>query len=352
MQITELAGSCGEWLHGYDGPHSNIVISSRVRLARNLAGRHFMVRLSPEQRAELAGEICDALGVCKTGGGLEYFDIESISTLERSILLERHLVSRELIEGSGRRGVGLNRAESLSLMVNEEDHLRLQSLRGGFRLEEAYSLIDELDNELAGILEYAYSPELGYLTSCPTNVGTGMRVSVMMHLPALVMTRNIERAFRAVHDLRLAVRGFYGEGTEALGELYQISNQITLGRSEREILDDLKAVIEELAAYEQRSRLKLLAADRSRLEDRVFRAVALLKSARVMSSEEAMQHLSSLRLGITTGIIPAFAPEELNRVFLFSQPAHLQNMNSELTSPKNRDIARAEFIRQSFANFA
>lgn len=350
MQIRELATSCGEWLHS-DGSEANrVVISSRIRLARNLAGRNFMVRLDEDAQARLAEEVQDALVSCRSGGGLQYFDIEGLEPLERSLLLERHLVSRELLDGKGRRGVALNRAESLSLMVNEEDHLRLQSLRGGLHLEEAYTELDRLDDEIAGVLEYAWTPDLGYLTACPTNVGTGMRVSVMMHLPALVMTRNIERAFRAVHDLRLAVRGFYGEGTEAVGELYQISNQITLGRSEREILDDLKAVIEELVTYEERSRVKLMSCERLRLEDRVYRALAILQNARTISSEEAMQHISSVRLGVAVGLLPGLAADKLNQIFLFSQPAHLQQRSSEELSPKERDARRAGFIRENLSN--
>lgn len=351
MEIRELASGCGEWLRPDDGAMGEVVISSRVRLARNLSGRNFMVKLPESERAELTQVIQDALGSCRTGGGLQYFDLDTLPDLERGLLLERHLISRELVEGKGKRGVALNRAESLSLMVNEEDHLRLQALRGGFRLEEAFAEIDQLDDELAGIIEYAYNKDLGYLTACPTNVGTGMRVSVMMHLPALVMSKNIERAFRAIHDLRLAVRGFYGEGTEALGELYQISNQITLGRSERELIDDLRAVIEELAEYEKRSRQKLLISDRLRVEDRVFRAFSVLKNARIISSEEAMQHISSIRLGISTGLLPAIPTETINRVFLFSQPAHLQQMSDAKLSPKDRDSNRAEFIRKNLENF-
>jgi len=347
VEIRELATGCGEWLRPDEGEMEGVVITSRVRLARNLAGRNFMVRLPEEGKAELAQAVQDALASCQTGGGLQYFDLDLLPELERSLLLERHLISRELMEGKGKRGVALNRAESLSLMVNEEDHLRLQALRGGFRLDEAFAEINQLDDELAGMLEYAFSNDLGYLTACPTNVGTGMRVSVMLHLPALVMTKNIERAFRAVHDLRLAVRGFYGEGTEALGELYQISNQITLGRSEREIIDDLRAVIEELAGYEKRSRQKLLATDRLRVEDRVYRAFSILKNARVITSEEAMQHISSIRLGMALGLLPPIPAEIINRVFLFSQPAHLQQMRGDKLTPKDRDSCRAECIRQN-----
>lgn len=349
MQIRDLADGCGEWLRPEEGPLGGVVITSRVRLARNLSGRNFMVRLNEEARAELAQTVQDALSSCRTGGGLEYFDLDTLPDLERGLLLERHLISRELMEGKGKRGVALNRAESLSLMVNEEDHLRLQALRGGFHLEEAFDEINRLDDELSGMLEYAFSADLGYLTACPTNVGTGMRVSVMLHLPALVMTKNVERAFRAIHDLRLAVRGFYGEGTEALGELYQISNQITLGRSEREIIDDLRAVIEELAEYEKRSRQKLLAGDRLRLEDRVFRAFSILQNARVIASEEAMQHISSIRLGMSLGLLPPVPAQTLNRIFLFSQPAHLQQMHGGKIAARDRDAIRAEFIRTNLA---
>ncbi len=348
MNISDLTGSCGQWLSCPNTDYSNIVISSRIRLARNLNNFNFMPKISDEDKINVAEEVASALNSTGKGNEFQFFDLENLSKRERSILMERHLISRELIENTGRRGVAFNDDESLSVMINEEDHIRLQSLRGGFSLQQAYETIDKLDDQLAGILDYAYDPELGYLTSCPTNVGTGIRVSVMMHLPALVMTRSIEKAFRAIHDLRLAVRGFYGEGTEALGEIYQISNQITLGRSEQELIDDLKAVIEELAVYETRAREKLITNDRFRLEDRVWRSYATLKNARVLFPDEAMQLLSGIRLGMDMKILPSITPEMLNKIFLFSQPAHLQQIIKEDLKPKERDIARANYVREQF----
>lgn len=345
MRISDLADKNGEWLNSH-GPFGNIVVSSRVRFARNLAKWNFISKMSNNDRLELTQNVKDAFCSLSGFGEFEYFDFSGLSRFEKTLLIERHLVSGEHTVGEGARGVVIDHDEKFSIMVNEEDHLRMQSLRGGFDLEGAYKALDALDDKLAPILNYAYSEDYGYLTACPTNVGTGMRVSVMLHLPALVMTRHIEKAFRAIHDLRLAVRGFYGEGTEAIGELYQISNQITLGRSEKQILEDLTAVIEELVAYEIKARAKLFDTERPRLEDRVFRAYGVLSNARVITSEEAMKHFSSVRLGLDMGIISGLDMAVLNKIFLYSQAAHLQHLIGTELPPEERDIKRAEFIRE------
>ena len=213
-------------------------------------------------------------------------------------------------------------------------------------LRDAFDTINRLDDDLSGRLHFAFDAAYGYLTSCPTNVGTGLRVSVMLHLPALVMTQHIEKVFRAVYEMRMAVRGFYGEGTEASGELYQISNQITCGRSEEYILEDMEATIHGIIDYEEKARAELAEKGRNRLEDRVWRSLGLLRNARIMSSDEAMRHLSSLRLGVVMGVLDNPGLRDLQRLFLFIQPAHLQKMEGRELDSEARDLARAEFLRK------
>lgn len=349
MDLNDVFNNQGEWLRA-EGPLHHIVISSRVRLARNLRDIPFIPRMEEEERNAVIHLVRDAFAAAPAARGLSYLPIDDMGRLDRALLHERHLISREQMEGNGARGLAVDADEALSVMLNEEDHLRLQSIRSGLQIQEAYAAVDRLDDELAATLDYAYDGELGYLTACPTNVGTGMRVSVMTHLPALVMTGHIEKAFRAVHDLRLAVRGFYGEGTEALGEFYQISNQITLGRAEGEILGDLQAVIDSLVSYETKARQRLLSKDHALLEDRVCRAYAILRSARMMTTEEAMTHLSSLRLGVHLALLPDLDIATLNRLCLFVQPAHLQRMEGRQGGAEERDFARARYLRRTLGS--
>ncbi|MBN2712732.1 MAG: protein arginine kinase [Planctomycetes bacterium] len=345
MPINNLVKTPGQWLMG-EGPQSDIVLSSRVRLARNLARHHFVGRVSDTEKREIADEVRDALSTTSSGKDLLYCDLEPMTSLERRFLVERHLISREQERGGGARGVAVNKDETVAIMVNEEDHLRMQGIMSGMQLHETFSAIDKLDDELSTVLDYAYDDKLGYLTACPTNVGTGMRVSVMLHLPGLVMTRHIEKAFRAVHDHRLTVRGLYGEGTEAQGELYQISNQITIGRSETEIIEDLRSMMDGVIEYERKSRERLMEVDAAKVEDRVWRAYATLQHARVISSEEAMSHLSSVRLGVCLGILPKIDMHTINQVFVYTQPAHLQRVEGRELEAEARDVARAGYIRE------
>jgi protein arginine kinase len=261
-------------------------------------------------------------------------------------LLERHLISRELANGSGDRGVLFNRSEMLAVMVNEEDHLRIQAIRAGFQLHDAYQDLQWVDDRLDRELEFAFSSEFGFLTACPTNVGTGMRASVMFHLPALVFTKQIDKVFSSVTKINLAVRGFYGEGTQASGDFYQISNQITLGKSEEEILDLLDRVVPKIVSYERAVRDHLLEKDRLRLEDKICRAFGVLRSARSISSEETMEHLSSVRLGVNLGLLHDVGMPTVNELFILTQPAHLQRLEKRDLTPEERDAARADFIRK------
>ncbi len=346
MDINSIAKRRGAWLDVEDNDINGIIISNRVRLARNINRFNFIPKLDRFGRKSVIDAIQTAIQTVEGCKGLEFIDTTRLDDLHCQLFVERHLASHELMDMRDTCGVALDEAENISIMINEEDHLRLQSLSGGFGLRETYDRLDKLDTAFASVLKYAYNEDFGYLTSCPTNAGTGMRVSVMIHLPALVMTGHIEKAFRAIQDLRLAIRGFYGEGTEALSDIYQISNQITLGRSEIEILNDLIAVIEELAGYENKARAKLLQDDRVRLEDRIERSFAILQSARILPNTEAMDHLSSLRLGINLGIIENLNLEKLNDIFLFSQEAHLQCRHGVEYLPDELDIIRADYIRE------
>lgn len=338
-----------EWVSG-DGPHSGIAVTTRVRLARNLAERKFPTHPDQSERREVLEEVRQAIKSLPDGDSYVWYELDEQIPLERRLLMERHLISRELADGAGPRAVAVNPDSSLSIMINEEDHLRLQCLLSGLSVQEAYDRVNRLDDLLSERLNFAFDPGYGYLTSCPTNVGTGLRVSVMLHLPALVMTRHIEKVFRSVYEMRMAVRGFYGEGTEALGELYQISNQITCGRSEMDIIEDMEAVIGAIIQYEEKARTELASSERSQLEDRVWRSWGLLRNARLMSSEEAMRHLSSLRLGVVMGVFDSIDLQELQRLFLYTQPAHLQRIEGKELESGARDLARARYIRHQLGS--
>ncbi|MCZ6786910.1 MAG: protein arginine kinase [Planctomycetota bacterium] len=337
----------GEWLRGA-GPDSDIVISSRVRLARNLERFPFLTRASDEQRTEIHESIRDALnrkGLAQNGHCYVDLAVEA-SDITNRFLLERHLISRELANGTGGRGVLFNRSEMLSVMVNEEDHLRLQAIRAGFQIEEAYAEVRAIDERLDRTLKFAYSDEFGYLTACPTNVGTGMRASVMFHLPALVFTKQVDKVFAGVTKINLAVRGFYGEGTQASGDFFQISNQITLGVSEEEILAVLTRIVPKIVTYEREVRDHLLDKDRLRLEDKIWRAYGTLQVARTITSEETMDLLSAVRLGVNLGLLANLDISTVNELFILTQPAHLQKLEKRELDPGERDAMRADFIRR------
>jgi protein arginine kinase len=237
-------------------------------------------------------------------------------------------------------------------MVNEEDHLRIQALRTGLALREAYTLASEVDDAMEREVDYAFSSQFGYLTACPTNVGTGLRVSVMLHLPALVITREIEKVFQAVSKINLAVRGLYGEGTQASGDFYQISNQVTLGKAESEIIENLASVIPQIVKYERKVRTTLLQMKRVVLEDKIWRALGVLRFARQITSEETLELLSLVRLGVNVGAIADIPISTINELFVLSQPAHLQKVEKAKLSSHERDAARARYIRERLAEGA
>jgi protein arginine kinase len=346
MKLSDLTNQAGEWLRG-SGPMSEIVISSRIRLARNISGIPFLSKCTRHQRQSLEKKVRDTILTSQVAPQMLYVDLEDAPDVDRQLLVERHLISKPHASAEGARGVAVGDGETLSIMVNEEDHLRIQVLRSGLQLEETWEQINKIDDVLESKLDFAFNPRFGYLTACPTNVGTGIRVSVMLHLPALKLTSEIEKVFRAAKDLRLAVRGLYGEGTEATGDFYQVSNQTTLGKSEEEIISDFKHhVIPKIIDYEHHARRTLLNDRTVALDDKVQRALGILRSARLIASEETLYLLSHLRMGINLGRVKNIDIRTLNELFLMTQPAHLQKMQGRKLEGDLRRAVRADYIRQ------
>lgn len=329
-----------------------IVLMTRVRLARNLAGRAFPGWAKPTQRTEVL-ELCRA-AVSATPQMKRSLNVAigDLGELERQILVERHLISRELSAAKGGTGVVISKDQAISVMMNEEDHLRIQVLRSGFNLKKAWTAINDFDSALEERLDYAFSPTLGYLTACPTNLGTAMRASAMMHLPALVISSQMEKVVRAVNQLGMVVRGLFGEGSDASGSIFQISNQTTLGESEEEIIKRLGSVLQSIIEHELNARGKLLEADPGKLLDKVGRAYGILQNSHVLSSSEAMNLLSLIRLGIDLGAFPDGNRSAIDRLFIEAQPGHLQHAQKGEFDPARRDVLRAARLRSEFANFA
>ena len=345
MVIDELHDRCGEWLRG-NGPQSDIVMSSRIRLARNLADFPFMRRCNDIDRANIESTVRERLTGSPTFSGLNFFNVADLNTLDRQLLVERQLISRELSNSEGARAVAIDSMEQLSLMVNEEDHLRIQVMKSGLDLDGAWEQMNQVDDDIESSLTYAYHPKLGYLTACPTNVGTGMRVSVLVHLPALVITHQIEKVFRSLQKINLVVRGLYGEGTQAMGDFYQISNQITLGKDEPAIIDQVSDVIPCVIDYERKARQFLLDEKQNDLFDRVSRAYGTLQTAQQISSEETMYLLSRVRMGVNLGLIDNLEIPAINQLFLRTQPAHLQKIRDTSMDTDRRNVERAIYLRE------
>lgn len=348
MEVRQISQQAGEWLRGA-GPQGEVVISSRIRLARNLAGHPFVNRANRRQRLDVLERCRSQISASRVGKDIWWVDLSSVEELDRLLLMERHLISRQLAQGGAEvpRAVAIDRHETFAIMVNEEDHLRIQVLRSGMQLSEAFAQITQLDDALEEVLDFAYSKRWGYLTACPTNVGTGIRVSVMVHLPGLKLTGEIEKVKRAARDMHLAVRGFFGEGSEALGDLFQVSNQTTLGRTEEEILHDFeKQIVPAIISYEQQARQALMRSRTALLEDKIWRAWAILTHARVISAEEVMSLLSYVRLGVLLGRIQQVDLSTVNELFLITQPAHLQRLTGCGPDQTSRREARAKLVRQ------
>lgn len=346
MNLSQHFNDVGSWLDG-TGPQSDIVVSSRIRLARNISGYLFFAHANNQQRQEVHEFVRQQIVNTTLKDRFWLFNMEEVSPLERQILAERHLISRQLADGHGARGVAVARDEQIALMINEEDHLRIQALASGLQLHETYKVINEIDDLLEEKMQFSFSPQYGYLTACPTNVGTGIRVSVMLHLPALKLTGQIEKVLRATKDIGLAVRGLYGEGSEPIGDFFQLSNQITLGKTEKQIIDELiELAVNPITEYERRARELLLDEKCSFLDDKVFRALGVLTNARLISSEESMYLLSYVRLGIYLGRIKNIGLDVTNRLLLLVQPAHLQNLCHANLDSHSRDEHRADLIRK------
>lgn len=349
MEFKSLAGTAGEWLKG-TGPESDIVISTRVRLARNLADFPFLTRTTPGQRKEIEDILRREIRASGSMPKDLYYPLEVSPPLDLQFLVERHLISKDLATSAGARGVAFTERETVSIMVNEEDHLRIQVLKSGLQIQQAWEQIDRIDDMIEKRVDYAFSSHAGYLTVCPTNVGTGLRVSVMMHLPALVITKQIEKVFYAVSKINLAVRGLYGEGTQASGNFFQISNQITLGKSEEQVTANIESAIPQIIRFERSAREALLGQSRVKLEDKVCRAQGLLRSARVITSEEVMDRLSDIRLGVNMGLLKEPSVKTINEMFILTQPAHLQKLEGRELNSLQRDTARADLIRQKLGD--
>ena len=349
MKQTEFTLS--RWMDGA-GPDAETVISSRVRVARNIQGIPFPYLASDEQTGKVkelvAGVAADRKEAFRD---FKLLQMEKLPALEKHVLVEKHLISPFLARESHHGALLLNQDEAVSIMINEEDHLRIQTILPGLQLEEAWQEADKFDDYLEAGLNYAFDECYGYLTACPTNVGTGLRASVMLHLPALIMTKQVNRLLGALSQVGLAVRGLYGEGTEIIGNLVQVSNQVTLGLPEEEIVRNLFSVTRQIIDQEQSARQALLNDSRARLADRAWRALGLLKFAQIMSSQEAMQLLSDVRLGYDLGLVNGVDRKRLNELLVIIRPACLQLLAGRELSGEERDRERPVQIKRRLSRF-
>lgn len=328
------------------GPHDRIVMSSRVRLARNIKDAAFPGWAKKPERTRVLELIQPAVGSLSAMNDSFSTSMDSLSALDKQILVERHLISREHAAKSAGSGLVINRDESFCVMINEEDHLRMQALRPGLQLRDAWNAIDQLDTQLEKKLQYAFSSDLGYLTACPTNIGTAIRVSAMLHLPGLVLAEQINPIIQSVNKLGLAVRGLYGEGTEALGNVFQVSNQMTLGETELVIVERLEKVLAQIIEHEENSRQSLLEKKPKMVYNHIGRAYGILANAHSISSKETMNLLSLMRLGVDLGLFPGTDRSVVDELFILTQPAHLQKQHSEKLSAEERDLLRADMLRE------
>lgn len=348
MTLNDLVQRHGGWLES--GPEEGTVISSRIRLARNLRDTTFPGWASEEIRNQVWAQVGEAFDQIPGGSEFLRWRMDELESIDRDLLFERHLISAELAERQNGAGVFVSEDECRAVMVNEEDHLRLQSLQPGMNLRGAWDAANALDNALEDCLSFSFSSKLGYLTACPSNVGTGMRASVMLHLPGLCLTEEIKPVINAVSKIGLAVRGLWGEGSEASGHMFQISNQITLGKAEQEIIDHLEQIVLEVIEHESNARRRLMETKEIRVHDHIGRAYGVLANAALMSTGEALDLLSAIRLGTDLGLMPEIARQEIDRLFIQIHPAHLQRNAGKKLSAEERDIKRAQHIRAFLQN--
>ncbi|HNW91572.1 MAG TPA: protein arginine kinase [bacterium] len=345
--IEQLMRGSGEWLAA-QGPESDIVLTSRVRLARNLADQPFASR-ADEATAQATREhiLAAARDTTQLAGAL-YFDLPHTPESEQQLLVERHLISHNLLTATA-GGALVKPGEAASVMINEEDHLRITAFASGLQLARTLEAVNEIDDALDQRLTFAFRDDWGYLTACPTNVGTGLRASVLVHLPGLILSKRINTAIKGISHLGLTVRGYYGEGTDSIGDFFQISNQVTMGNSESDLIATITEVTQRIIKNELTARRQLYVRQRLKLENRVWRALGQLRSARLLPAEEAMELLSALRLGISMGIIPDIDVHLLNEVFLLIQPAHVQYYGGSEASGEQQAWLRARLVREKLA---
>src|SRR5262245_35629282 len=351
MSIHEFLVSPAEMARR-EGPHNRIVMSSRVRLARNLKGLAFPGWAKKVERIKALDLIRPAVEALPQLTGAFSQSMDNLTVLEKNILVERHPISPQHAAESAGSCLVLNREESLCVMINEEDHLRMQALRPGLQLKQAWATIDQVDSKLEKRLDYAFSTNLGYLTACPTNLGTGIRVSAMLHLPGLVLAEQINQIIQAVNKLGLAVRGLYGEGTEALGNVFQVSNQMTLGESEGDIVERLNKVLLQIIEHEENARSSLVEKKPKTVYNHIGRAYGILANAHSISSKETMNLLSLMRLGVDLGLFPDLDRALVDELFIITQPAHLQKRFTEKLNAEERDLLRADMLRERLRNIS
>lgn len=347
MTVQDLIYEKAELTHSKSIPEP-VILSTRIRLARNLENYQFPDWAKVDKRKEVF-ELCKkSIGKLETFKNSTILKCEELTDNESGALVERHLISPEFAEKREGSGVLVNNDQSVAVMINEEDHLRIQVLRNGYKFNATWKVIDEIDNQIDSLLDYAFSPNLGYLTACPTNLGTGLRASIMMHLPGLVIIGQMEKVIRACNHLNLAVRGFYGEGSEAIGSLFQISNQQTLGETEVEIIKKLTAVLDTVIEQEKNARQQLMEIEQVRMFDKIGRAFGILRNAHAVNSNEAMNLLSLMRLAVDFNILENKYRRMIDRLFIETQPAHIQLLMGEEIDPAERDSFRAMMLREKF----
>jgi len=344
MNIHEILSKPAEAARR-EGPSNKIVLSSRVRLARNLATTPFPGWAKKSVRVETFKNIRNNVMEVEPMRDGFHAGMEELSTLDKQLLVERHFISREHAAKTAGSGMVLSNNEALCVMINEEDHLRMQALLPGLQVDKAWTAIDQFDTALESSLNYAFCKRRGYLTACPTNLGTGIRVSAMLHLPGLVLSEQINQIIQAVNKLGLAVRGLHGEGTEALGNVFQVSNQMTLGETESDIVERLNKVLLQIIDHEENARAKLLENKAKMVYNHIGRAYGILANSHSISSKETMNLLSLFRLGIDLSLFPGSKPALTEELFIITQPAHLQKTRTDKLSAEKRDILRANLLR-------
>lgn len=341
-----LKNQVTSWMES-SGEYADIVMSTRIRLARNIAGYQFPLAFTEDEAHKIEQTVSGILVYQeKLPHQFTSYQMKQLDSLDKQVLIEKHLISPSLIEADHEAAAVISEDESLSIMINEEDHLRIQCILPGLQLEDAYKQARSIDRILDRQINYAFDEKYGYLTTCPTNTGTGLRASVMMHLPALTATKQMNKIAPIINRLGMVVRGIYGEGSEALGNVYQVSNQVTLGKAEVEILQELQGLTKQLIEKEREARKALLAHSRISLEDKLFRSLGTLRHARLLSTEEAAACLSDVRLAIDLDIITHINKTILNECMIFMQPGFLQQYAGSSLSPKDRDVFRAKMIRE------